>query len=270
MPRADSIRRGDLIQGNSTIRLNLRHVFVGVLCIGVICALIKCERDRQKRTQKAAMRRSAYHKLHTIRFGLLELLKDGNLPAARQATGDGQFVSWRVRVRQQIEDRLPEYRSWESWNSEHNLTCCGNEGGIFEASAANEKSAVASAQFLVVSGTKTAFPGTESISLSAIDDGLQNTILVVEVEDSRIHWMQPDDLRIEDLASESRSWTVNAGTYVLFADGVIGEWQKQIPTELLKSFLTIDGGEAHSRQWLLEHGYILQRSQPWEVIVSSN
>ncbi len=54
--------------------------------------------------------------------------------------------------------------------------------------------------YVVVTGTNTAFPGCKSRRLEEITDRKEETVLLVEVANSDIHWMEPRDLTLEELS----------------------------------------------------------------------
>jgi hypothetical protein len=53
--------------------------------------------------------------------------------------------------------------------------------------------------YVVVTGANTAFPGRDSRRLKDITDDKQDAVLVVEVANSDIHWMEPRDPSLDDL-----------------------------------------------------------------------
>jgi prepilin-type processing-associated H-X9-DG protein len=102
-----------------------------------------------------------------------------------------------------------------------------------------------------VVGPGTAWPGIEPVHLRDFTDGEDKTILVVEVADSGIHWMEPRDLHVVQMAPRInapagqgiRSRHPSMGAHVLFADAHI-EWLSEDVTEdNLRAMLTIASGE---------------------------
>lgn len=97
--------------------------------------------------------------------------------------------------------------------------------------------------YVAVVGPHTAWPGSQCRSLSEITDGPENTILVIEVAGSKIHWMEPRDVSLDDLLSQGVSSHHPRYFNALFADGAVRRIRKHIDRETLKSLLTINGGE---------------------------
>jgi hypothetical protein len=108
--------------------------------------------------------------------------------------------------------------------------------------------------YLTVQGPATFFPDQSVVKLSEHQDGLTNTILVVETHQSGIHWMEPRDLRIEEAAkglnrpeglsiSSNHKYFSNRkrdGAFVSFADGRVQFLNSNIDPKLLRSLLEID------------------------------
>jgi hypothetical protein len=105
--------------------------------------------------------------------------------------------------------------------------------------------------YVVVTGAKTSFPSSRSINRKAITDGTVNTILVIEIADSGIHWMEPRDLSISNLnfrvnqdpAHSISSVHQESGAYIATAAGFVNFLRAQTSEETIRSLLTIDGGE---------------------------
>ena len=84
-------------------------------------------------------------------------------------------------------------------------------------------------------------------------DGASNTILVVEVRGSQVHWAEPVDL--DGTASlkinASRGLSIGShhsgGANVLFADASVVHLPQTTSEEEIKALLTRDGGENVNR-----------------------
>lgn len=94
----------------------------------------------------------------------------------------------------------------------------------------------------------------------------ENTILVVEVRNSGVHWMQPGDLDIRTMphtrnAADGRgiSSRYPGGFHVMFAD--LSTWflSDAVPFDVLAKFFTIEGGKQNDREALLGP-YVLWRT----------
>jgi prepilin-type processing-associated H-X9-DG protein len=112
-------------------------------------------------------------------------------------------------------------------------------------------------------GPGTAFPGGKSVSLEEFTDGPENTIVLVEIANSNIHWSEPRDLmfdeisfKINDPAKPSISSPHADGPNVVFADGRSCRVSEAIPPETLRALFTINGGEKVSRYDLKKQGFL--------------
>jgi hypothetical protein len=126
---------------------------------------------------------------------------------------------------------------------------------------------------VAITGRDTAFPTTPTspasrlyrgpMTMAQISDGLANTVLLVEVANSDIHWMEPRDLNIETMSFRINDalspclWSRHPdGPLVGFADGQVFRVSRLIPPETLRALLTATGGEDVDRADLVRRGYL--------------
>ena len=89
--------------------------------------------------------------------------------------------------------------------------------------------------YVVVVGPGTVFPGERPVKLGEIRDGSSNTVMLVEVANSGIHWMEPRDLDITKMAATGKpartAWVSPASIRVLstlsFVDGSVHSFDKE-------------------------------------------
>ena len=117
--------------------------------------------------------------------------------------------------------------------------------------------------YAVVVGETTAFPLNRPVKLEEITDGPENTILVIETLSGSSVWTEPLDVEFDDmkfrlnrndngeLASKHRG-----GVNVGFADGEVYFLYDTVSEDELKALFTISGGEATTRQDLLDRGVL--------------
>lgn len=104
-----------------------------------------------------------------------------------------------------------------------------------------------------VTGPNTVFDGTRRKR----EDQPPHLILLMEVRDSKTHWMQPGDYKVADLlAYKGRIGDHLHGLlpdrlHVLFADGEVWALDADAPIANLQPFLTITGAKTHDRDQLL-------------------
>ena len=106
--------------------------------------------------------------------------------------------------------------------------------------------------YVAVVGPHTAWPTGGCRRLQEITDGPSSTVLVVEVAESGIHWMEPRDVALEEILSRGGSSNHLRHFNALFADGTVHKVRKDISREALRALFTIDGGEPiDPRSWMV-------------------
>ena len=89
------------------------------------------------------------------------------------------------------------YGNWklhsdEPWNGPHNSKLKASAPEFFRCPS--DRGPASDTSYVAVVGPGTIWPGTSRVSQSQITDGLSNTVIVVEVANSGINWMEPRDL----------------------------------------------------------------------------
>jgi hypothetical protein len=104
--------------------------------------------------------------------------------------------------------------------------------------------------YVAVIGPETAWPGDQSVSFSHITDGTSVTLLVVEVQNSGIHWMAPRDLHVLQMApmvnakvGQGISSVHLGGAHVLSCDGAVRFIIESMPASQLQALLTRGAGD---------------------------
>jgi len=176
----------------------------------------------------------------------------GCFPPAYLVDNKGTPVhSWRVLILPFIEENelYAAYRFDEPWNGPNNLQLTDHMPQIYHLP--NDPTPSSTTNIVAVVGSETAFPGSGCTRLDDLTDGLDNTILLAEITSSGICWMEPRDLRVEDMSftvndpkrpsiSSSRRW----GPYVVFADSIhTYRLSPLLDPETLKALTTRAGGE---------------------------
>lgn len=132
----------------------------------------------------------------------------GCFPPAYVADAEGRPMhSWRVLLLPFL-DRKPLYDEYcfdEPWDGPNNRKLADRMVGVYSCPQANAQEGSPESLFtsyVAVVGPETAFPGTASTSVSDMKDGTANTLLLVEVTNSGIHWMEPRDLHVVQMSRE--------------------------------------------------------------------
>jgi hypothetical protein len=202
---------------------------------------------------------SCNRRLDAIQRALQAYCEDhGHFPPAYIADENGRPMhSWRVLITPYLgfeNDLYSAYRFDEPWNGPNNRKLAQEIPWIFRCPRRSSGRGSLSTDYVVVVGPGTLFPGAETVSPGDIADGSENTITIVEIEDSDIHWMEPRDLRFEELSfsangkgRRSISSPHPAGVAVGFADGGRSRIRPATPPETWRALLTRSGGEDVAR-----------------------
>lgn len=188
----------------------------------------------------------------------------GCLPPAYIADKKGRPMhSWRVLILPYLEQQplYDQYDFDEPWDGPNNSRL-GNqlEKHYWWGGQCPEETRQRTpwTSYVAVTGPGTLWPGSEPATLEDCSDGLSNTILVVEVANSGIRWMEPRDLDVSQLPLRvnpqqglgissrhrvSRFPRRPGCAYAAFADGTVGFLPDALSAEELRAMLTIDRGE---------------------------
>lgn len=232
---------------------NLPHYFHVVFFAAAIMAFIASLTPAVIDAREAARRSTC--KGHMAQIGLaLANYEDmyGCLPPAYIADAQGKPMhSWRVLILPCMgQDALyARYNFNEPWDGPNNKKLHSTLVGVYSCLSDN-KNPGTDTSYVAVVGPGTAWPGATSTSKSMVTDGLSNSILLVEVANSGIHWMEPRDLPV---AAVSAGINPKSGLGISSAHpgGVnvsLMDWQhiflsETTPVEVLNALLTIRGGE---------------------------
>jgi prepilin-type processing-associated H-X9-DG protein len=189
--------------------------------------------------------------------------KFGCFPPAYVPGPDGKpWHSWRVLILPFIE-QTPLYDQYdfnEPWDGPNNRKlarpkpfgcCCPSDPDSDNSPNTN---------YVAVVGPRAAWVGSEPRTQGDFGDGTDSTIIVVEVADSGIHWMEPRDLSFDDartgvhppgraaisghhIISYGHFYRDEPGANVAMADGSVRSLPERISQATLEAMLTIDGKE---------------------------
>ena len=177
----------------------------------------------------------------------------GMFPPAYIADENGRPMhSWRVLILPYLDrqDIWMIYRMNEPWDGPNNRKLADIDLEVFKCPSDTETPTTMT-NYVAVVGPNTAWPGTQQISLKDLSDGVGQTILLVEVANSGIHWMEPRDLYVAQMAPDINP-TAGQGissfhpgcALVSFADGHTEVLRTTVSSEELRAMLTRSGNEA--------------------------
>lgn len=237
----------------------MRRIFTSLLVVlaGIILlALFIPAIDRGARG--AARRTQCKNNLKQIGFALHNYHDAfGCYPPTYVADEEGRPIhSWRVLILPYL-DQTPlynQYRFDEPWDGPNNRKLHEAVVGVYRCPSDPPVSASADANcknYVAVVGPETIWPGSKSVKRSDITDGPSNTLAVVETANSGIHWMEPRDLHVLQMATtinspggQGMSSKHEGGAQGLFADGAVRFFSEKLSAATLRALLTIDGNES--------------------------
>jgi hypothetical protein len=177
---------------------------------------------------------------------------NGSFPPAYIADANGNPMhSWRVLLLPYLElkNLYNLYHFDEPWDGPNNSQLHGTRVRLF--TCPSDIMSRTNTSYVVVTGPKTMWPGAKTTKMSDLKDGAANTIMLVEVHNSGIHWMEPRDLDIAQMSLVINSPAVpsissgHSGgfAHVVMASGQTKKLKDNTSPKALTAALTIAGGE---------------------------
>ncbi len=123
-------------------------------------------------------------------------------PPAYLADEDGNPQhSWRVLLLPYLGHQwlYDQYKFDEPFNSAHNLTLANSIGNVYGCPDDWNAANTGGTSYVMLVGKDTISDGTSATKIEQIHDGTSNTILLVEMSNSNIPWMEPRDLSVDDI-----------------------------------------------------------------------
>jgi len=200
---------------------------------------------------RPARRAICRNNLYQISMALLAYEANrGSLPPAYIADKNGKPMhSWRVLILPYLDrlDLYEAYRFDEPWDGPNNRKLAGEIMRIYSCPKDAEQKTDTS--YVAVVGANTVWPGAKRGNLSAIPDGSSNVVLLVEIRNSGIHWMEPRDLDATQMPfivnaqnGQGISSGHSGGASVSMADGSTIWLSADTPPQVLRSLIQIDDG----------------------------
>ncbi len=155
------------------------------------------------------------------------------------------LLSWRVELLPYLglSHLHAEFRLNEAWSSPHNKKLLSKIPPVFQSPARFDSRT----NYLAITGRSTLFNGTKKTLPMRVEDGVENTLAIVEVDDElALPWTQPNDLPAGTVASSSNQSLGNLhknGFFAIWGDGH-ATWIGAKPNERhLISASTVDSGD---------------------------
>jgi hypothetical protein len=200
--------------------------------------------DSRRAIQKAMCGRNAL----MIQGALLDYeAAHGDFPPSYITDANGKpLQSWRVLILPYLGEKelYSQIRLEEPWNSPHNLSLANRIPEYYRCPA-DTTSLGTTTNYTAVVGPLAAWHGMKAASIP-MEHGYRHTIMVVEVANSGIHWMEPRDLTFDEACAGVNtgikpgiSSCHPAGVECGFADGTIHFVPNNISPQTLREFLTV-------------------------------
>ncbi|HZL88206.1 MAG TPA: DUF1559 domain-containing protein [Pirellulaceae bacterium] len=226
-------------------QFTLRYLLLAVLVVSVVLAIampvvrrLLSTKERFECNMNLYQIGAAMHSYHAVW---------GTLPPVITTDVDGKPMhSWRILIFPYLDVTTQRYDFSQPWNGPKNLKLAAH---IFRC-ASDRRTKPNMTNYVAIYGPGTAWDVNKGIQFDEIIDGTSNTVLVVEIRDSDIHWMEPRDISFDDL-----KLTLNAkdgpsigsyhveGAIVAMADGSVRLLSPDEVETHLRAMLTIAGGE---------------------------
>lgn len=230
--------------------------FGGLILIDIIGIGMSLLLPAVQAAREAVRREHCSNNLHCIALAMLNYHdKYGRFPPAFIPDENGKPMrSWRVLLLPYFEphSRDPQYRFDEPWDSPNNRNVSDEVIRLYQCPSQpdTKQPRQPTTNYMMVVGPHTISDGVHSRKLADITDGAANTIMIVEVADSDVHWAEPKDLNFDELDFKINSGKRpgisshhRGGVNVIFCDGHQQFISAQMKPETIKALLTIDGGE---------------------------
>jgi prepilin-type processing-associated H-X9-DG protein len=157
--------------------------------------------------------------------------------------------SWRVLIMPFYEASsfYSQYDFTEPWNGPNNSTLTS---GAWKGYVCPSDPFPGNTNYVAVVGPGTMWPDGKQAGMSEITDGTSNTLMIVEIAHSDIHWMEPRDLPVEELAAwldpQHKPQLLGnhiEGGLVAYADGHVEMLSRDLTIERLNALVTAAGND---------------------------
>lgn len=218
-----------------------------LLCGGVLLALllpaVQQAREAARRTQCKGNLKQIVLALHNYHDTY------GSFPPAITYNSDGQPMhSWRVLLLPYL-DQAPMYSQYnrnEPWNSPGNLAVTANMPAVYACASNPNGPFSGNTSYVALDGPGTVMNSKQPARIRDIADGPTQTLIVVEAQNSGIHWTEPKDFDISVGGTPGPGGLSSfhtGGFQGALVDGSVRFISGSINPQTLKALLTINGGE---------------------------
>ncbi|QDU30761.1 hypothetical protein ETAA8_59090 [Anatilimnocola aggregata] len=164
-------------------------------------------------------------------------------PAFCDENTQAPLLSWRVAILKELghAELYRQFHLAESWDSPHNLKLLQQIPPEYQSpDRLDEKT-----NYLFPIGTSVAMAPNSNRPFTQFNDGLQNTLLVVEVDDAHaVPWTKPADLPVNlDVPQTGLGSLREDGFFAILANATVRRVPKETTAEQVRALLTFAGGD---------------------------
>lgn len=214
-----------------------------ICVIGILGALllpaVQAAREAARRQQCANNLKSIGIAMHTHH----DVYK--RLPEVATTDEEGNPLnSWRTAILPFLEQTMVYERHdrEQAWDSTANSFLADTAIPTYTCPSGDVEPV--QTNYMVVVGEDTMFPEGKGVSFGEIQDGLSNTIMVIEVPGEPVHWASPNDITIDELIQRFSERPNHPGTIqALLGDGSVMQLTTKIDPEKLRALCTRNGSE---------------------------
>lgn len=219
-------------------------VVIAVVIFGVV---VPASQTQLIQTQTAASARN----LKKIARALRDYQKlYGSYPPSHTVDEFNQPMhSWRVLILPQLgrRDLYQKYDFSKSWDSPNNLRLLPQMPPEFASPDDPTSGLTGATNYFAIRGPNTMFRAARGIKQDQIQDGIANTLMLIEVDNSVVSWTQPIDYAadrqtLSDGTSAQNQRRVD-GILVATADGQVHLLPSTLSDQTRKSLISASGGE---------------------------
>lgn len=214
------------------------------MCGGILLALllpaVQAAREAARRAECSNNLKQialAMHNYHEVYL---------SLPPAYTVDEEGRRLhSWRTLLLPYLEagDLYEQLDLTQPWDSPANRRFADRLIDLYQCPSSPD----GQTSYMVIVGPETLFPGAETVGLSGVQDGLANTVMVLETRDKSVHWMEPTDLDLDQTDPVINGSGIAShhpgGSQAAMADGSVRFLSNNVDKERLKAMITANGGE---------------------------
>jgi prepilin-type processing-associated H-X9-DG protein len=229
-------------------QFRLVHLLVGVTIVAVALAMLvpawRAAREAANRSTCANNQKQlmlALHNYHDVYR---------SFPPAHLKDASGKPMhSWRFLIHPFLvaSPLYSQYNFAEPWNGPNNSKLSDRFNGLLTCPSGGKPGFT---NYVAIVGPGTAWPEGGQLRFPDIKDGTVNTLMIVEIADSDIHWMEPRDLPVEELAAwldpKHKPRLLGnhiEGGMVAYADGHVELLSREVTIKRLKALVTAAGND---------------------------